>query len=102
MTLYWLTATGASASRIYFESHQSLDPRLRVEVPAALTTYPRDIEKHPRPWAEKRFSNIVRWRAPDAGGHFPSLEVPEAFISDLREGLVAVLHAHPEEVGVNR
>lgn len=93
VTLYWLTATGASAARIYFESHQSLDPDLRVSVPAALTTYPHDIEKHPRPWAEVRFSNIVRWRAPSAGGHFPALEMPDAFVRDLREGLAAVLAA---------
>ena len=93
VTLYWLTATGASAARIYFESHQSLDPDLRVAVPAALTTYPHDIEKHPRPWAEVRFSNIVRWRAPSAGGHFPALEMPDVFVRDLREGLAAVLAA---------
>lgn len=93
VTLYWLTATGASAARIYFESHQSLDPDLRVAVPAALTTYPHDIEKHPRPWAEVRFSNIVRWRAPSAGGHFPALEMPDAFVRDLREGLAEVMAA---------
>ncbi|MDF2992219.1 MAG: Epoxide hydrolase [Microbacterium sp.] len=93
VTLYWLTATGASASRIYFESHQSLDPDLRVDVPAALTTYPHDIEKHPRPWAEERFRRIVRWRAPEAGGHFPALEMPDAFVVDLREGLAAVMAA---------
>lgn len=64
VTLYWLTATGASASRIYLESHQTLDPDLRVTVPASLTTYPHDIEKHPRPWAEERFRRIVRRQAP--------------------------------------
>ena len=49
MTLYWLTATGALTARISLKSHQSLGPDLRVTVPAALTTYPHDIEKHPRP-----------------------------------------------------
>ncbi|GAB2583617.1 epoxide hydrolase family protein [Kribbella endophytica] len=93
VTLYWLTRTGASAARIYYESHSSLDPELRVDVPAAVTTYPRDIEKCPRPWAEKRFRQIVRWRTPDAGGHFPSLEVPGSFVNDLQEGLAAVLAA---------
>lgn len=93
VTLYWLTATGASAARIYFESHRSLDADLRVTVPAALTTYPHDIEKHPRPWAEERFRHIVRWRAPEAGGHFPALEMPGEFVRDLQEGLAAVLAA---------
>ncbi|WP_446666401.1 epoxide hydrolase family protein [Flexivirga sp. B27] len=91
VTLYWLTRTGASAARIYYESHNSLDPDLRVDVPAAITMYPKDIEKYPRPWAEQRFRRIVRWSEPDAGGHFPSLEVPDFFVHDVREGLAAVL-----------
>jgi pimeloyl-ACP methyl ester carboxylesterase len=94
VTLYWLTRTGASAARIYHESHNSLDPELRVDVPAAITMYPRDIEKCPRPWARERYRQIVRWRAPETGGHFPSLEVPEYFVRDLQEGLSAVLAAH--------
>ncbi|MET9497884.1 epoxide hydrolase [Streptomyces sp. NPDC006552] len=93
VTLYWLTRTGASAARIYYESHRSIDPGLRVDVPAALTMYPRDIEKCPLPWARERYHQIVRWRAPAAGGHFPSLEVPGYFVTDLREGLAAVLAA---------
>ncbi|PXY27778.1 epoxide hydrolase family protein [Prauserella muralis] len=94
VTLYWLTRTGASAARIYYESHNALDPELRVDVPSAITIYPRDIEKCPRPWAQERYRQIVRWRSPDVGGHFPSLEVPELFVRDLREGLAAVLAAH--------
>ncbi|GAB2693548.1 epoxide hydrolase family protein [Nocardia thraciensis] len=94
VTLYWLTATGASAARIYYESHNSLDPELRVDVPSALSVYPRDIEKCPRPWAQERFRQIVTWRAPEFGGHFPSLEVPEYFVEDVREGFAAVLAAH--------
>ncbi|HEY9290346.1 MAG TPA: alpha/beta fold hydrolase [Microlunatus sp.] len=94
VTLYWLTRTGASAARIYYESHDSLDPDLRVDVPSAISIYPRDIEKYPRPWSEQRYRQIVRWRSPEKGGHFPSLEVPEAFVKDLQEGLAAVLAAH--------
>lgn len=93
VTLYWLTRTGASAARIYYESHNSLDPALRVDVPSAITMYPRDIDKTPRPWAQERYRNIVRWRAPEAGGHFPSMEMPGFFVADLREGLAAVLAA---------
>ncbi|WP_030708422.1 epoxide hydrolase family protein [Streptomyces griseus] len=93
VTLYWLTRTGASAARIYYESHNSLDPALRVDVPSAITMYPRDIDKTPRPWAQERYRNIVRWRSPEAGGHFPSLEMPGFFVADLREGLAAVLAA---------
>jgi epoxide hydrolase len=93
VTLYWLTRTGASSARIYCESHNSLDPELRVDVPSAITMYPRDIEKYPRAWAQERYRRIVRWRSPESGGHFPSLEVPEYFVKDLQEGLAAVLAA---------
>ena len=93
VTLYWLTRSGESSARIYYESHNSLDPALRVDVPSAISMYPRDIEKCPRPWARERYRNIVRWRSPEFGGHFPSLEVPEYFVRDLQEGLAAVLAA---------
>jgi epoxide hydrolase len=94
VTLYWLTRTGASAARIYYESHNSLDPELRVDVPSAISMYPRDIEKCPRAWAQERYRQIVRWKTPEIGGHFPSLEVPEYFVKDLQEGLSAVLAAN--------
>lgn len=96
VTLYWLTRSGASAARIYFESHggvNALDPSLLVDVPSAITIYPRDIEKCPRTWAQERYRHIVRWCEPEAGGHFPSLEVPTSFVKDLQQGLAAVLAA---------
>ncbi|GAA3491647.1 epoxide hydrolase [Streptomyces cremeus] len=93
VTLYWLTRTGASSARIYYESHDSLDPGLRVDVPSAITTYPHDIEKYPRAWARERYRRIVRWNTPGSGGHFPSLEVTAPFVQDLRAGLAAVLAA---------
>ncbi|NKY51798.1 epoxide hydrolase family protein [Nocardia vermiculata] len=91
VTLYWLTRTGASAARIYHESHNALDPELRVDVPAAITAYPRDVEKCPRPWAQQRYRRIVHWSEPEHGGHFPSLEAPEYFVEDLQQGLATVL-----------
>jgi len=96
VTLYWLTRSGASSARIYYESHGGInayDPGLRVDIPSAISIYPRDIEKCPRVWAEKRYRNIVRWATPEAGGHFPSLEAPNDFVRDLQNGLAAVLAA---------
>lgn len=96
VTLYWLTRTGASSARIYAESHggvNAVDPALRVDVPSAISIYPRDIEKCPCTWAQERYRQIVRWNEPEAGGHFPSLEVPEYFVTDLQAGLAAVLAA---------
>lgn len=96
VTLYWLTRSGASAARIYYESHggvNAFDPDLRVDVPSAISIYPRDIEKCPRTWARERYRRIVRWNTPETGGHFPSLEVPGYFVKDLQDGLAAVLAA---------
>lgn len=96
VTLYWLTRTGASSARIYYESHggvNAFDTELRVDVPAAISVYPRDIEKCPRAWAQERYRQIVRWGTPERGGHFPSLEVPDYFVEDLQQGVAAVLAA---------
>ncbi|NEB75383.1 epoxide hydrolase 1 [Streptomyces sp. SID14478] len=94
ITLYWLTRSGASAARIYYESRDAFDPELRVDVPSAITMYPGDIEaRTPRAWAQERYRQIVRWGSPETGGHFPSLEVPEYFVKDVQEGLAAVLAA---------
>lgn len=71
-----------------------LDPELRVDVPPAISIYPRDIEKCPRPWAQERYGRIVRRRTPGSGGHFPSLEVLEDFVKDLQAGLAAGLAAY--------
>lgn len=93
VSLYWLTRTGASSARIYFESHDSLDPDLRVDVPTAITMYPCDIERYPRALSQQRYRHIVRWQAAPTGGHFPSLEAPDESITDLRAGLTAILAA---------
>lgn len=91
VSLYWLMRTGASSARIYFESHDSLDPDLRVDVPTAITMYPCDIERYPRELSQQRYRHIVRWQAAAKGGHFPSLEAPHDFLADLRAGLTAIL-----------
>lgn len=91
VSLYWLMRTGASSARIYAESHDSLGPDLRVDVPTAITMYPRDIERYPRALSQHRYRRIVRWQTAPKGGHFPSLEAPHDFVADLRAGLSAIL-----------
>ncbi|WP_228281569.1 alpha/beta fold hydrolase [Brevibacterium pigmentatum] len=91
VSLYWLMRTGASSARIYAESHDSLHPDLRVDVPTAITMYPCDIERYPRGLSQQRYRRVVRWQAAPKGGHFPSLEAPHDFLADLRAGLTAIL-----------
>lgn len=83
VSVAWLTATGASSARIYWESHSKtgLGP---VAVPTAVANYPKD-GRMPRPWIETRFSDIRSWKDHPSGGHFPALEQPDTLVTDLRE-----------------
>jgi epoxide hydrolase len=80
---YWLTRTGASSARIYWESFntQYTDP---VEVPTGVSIFPKEIFRPSRRWAERRYTNIVYWDEPDRGGHFAAFEQPELFVDQLR------------------
>ncbi|MFE3519524.1 epoxide hydrolase family protein [Streptomyces sp. NPDC059166] len=82
VTLAWLAGTGASSSRIYWESHNkmALD---RVDVPTACAVFPRDA-RMPRAWCEHRFTDLRRWTDHEHGGHFPALEQPELLVDELR------------------
>jgi pimeloyl-ACP methyl ester carboxylesterase len=53
-----------------------------VQVPTGCAVYPRDVRRVPRSWAERLYT-ITRWTQMPAGGHFPSLEEPELFVTDL-------------------
>lgn len=81
--LYWLPATGASAARLYWESYwrRRLDP---VSVPTGVTLFPKEINRIPRSWAERRFTDLRYWSEPETGGHFAALEQPEVFVEELR------------------
>src|SRR5882724_808241 len=91
ITLYWLTGTGASAARSYWEAYgpdapaagrQSLPP---PTIPAGFTTSPGEIWRTPRSWAEASYPNVIYFNEVDRGGHFAAWEEPELFSSELRE-----------------
>lgn len=84
--LYWLTASGASSARLYWESFgkefsASTD---RVTIPTGCSIFPKEIVPTPRSWAEKRYTNIVYWNELDRGGHFAAFEQPALFVEELR------------------
>ena len=83
VTLYWLSATGGSSARFYRENFPP-DNAGEVTVPAAVTIFPADIEKIPRPWVERRFTDLRSFTVAARGGHFPMLEVPDAYVDELR------------------
>ncbi len=92
VTLYWLTGTGASAARSYWEAYGADAPAAAaagqapppVTVPVAFTTFPGEIWRTPRSWAELAYPTLTYFNEADAGGHFAAWEEPELFAAELR------------------
>jgi pimeloyl-ACP methyl ester carboxylesterase len=89
ITLYWLTGTGASAARMYWENAQASARAAgqappEVSVPVAFTTFPGEIFQAPRSWVEKVYPSLVYFNKVDKGGHFAAWEQPELFAEELR------------------
>ncbi|HZT67551.1 MAG TPA: epoxide hydrolase [Acidimicrobiales bacterium] len=83
VSMYWLTRSGASAARIYWESFNR--PNLApVEVPSGVTRFPREIFRPSRRWVEGRFTDLRYWSEPERGGHFAAFEQPERFVEEVR------------------
>ena len=89
ITLYWLTGTGASAARSYWEEGQE-DARAAgqaptpVSIPVGFTTFPGEIWRTPRSWVEKAYPNVIYFNEVDKGGHFAAWEEPGLFSEELR------------------
>jgi pimeloyl-ACP methyl ester carboxylesterase len=91
ITLYWLTGTGASAARSYWEDGQALaaagasgQAPPEVSIPTGFTTFPGEIWRTPRSWAENSYPNLTYFNEVDKGGHFAAWEEPELFSSEVR------------------
>ena len=91
ITLYWLAGTGASAARSYWDggqaaAHAAGQARPEMKLPAGFTTFPGEIFRAPRSWAEKLYPNLVYFHEADRGGHFAAWEQPQLFSEELRAG----------------
>ena len=91
ITLYWLTDTGASAARSYWENGQAAAAATAsgqappdVALPTGFTTFPGEIWQTPRSWAEKSYPNLTYFNKVDRGGHFAAWEEPELFTTEVR------------------
>jgi pimeloyl-ACP methyl ester carboxylesterase len=88
--LYWVTRSGASAARLYWESFQQVSEWFAtsvgppVHVPTGASIFPGDVPRPSRRWAARRYTNIVYWNELTAGGHFAALEQPTVFVDELR------------------
>ena len=84
--LYWLTNTGASAARLYWETKVLALNASESSVPVALTVFPDEYYRAPRSWAEWAYHNLIYFHEVDRGGHFAAWEQPELFSEEVRAG----------------
>jgi hypothetical protein len=91
ITLYWLTGTGASAARSYWESYGA--PAIAaaagpappaVSVPVGFTTFPGELWRTPRSWVDQSYPNVMYFNEVDKGGHFAAWEEPDVFSEEVR------------------
>ena len=89
ITLYWLTGTGTSAARSYWENGRAADLAAGqapppVSLPVGFTTFPGEIWRSPRSWVEASYPNVVYFNEVDKGGHFAAWEEPQLFSEEIR------------------
>jgi epoxide hydrolase len=89
--LYWVTGSGASSARLYWESIREVQRLFQraaqvdpVRVPTGCSIFPMDLPRPSRRWAARRFTDIRYWHELDRGGHFAAFEQPEAFVAEVR------------------
>ena len=86
-TLYWLTNTGISAARGYWENKgRSVFGVFNVSIPVAMTVFPGELYQAPKSWAERAYAKLVYFNKVDKGGHFAAWEQPQLFAEELRAG----------------
>jgi len=97
ITLYWLTRTGASAARSYWEDGLALARALasgqappQLSLPVGFTTFPGEIWRTPRSWVEASYPNVAYFNEVDKGGHFAAWEEPQVFAEELRAAFTSL------------
>jgi pimeloyl-ACP methyl ester carboxylesterase len=84
ITLTWLTNTGISSARLYWENTLGFFDVKGVTVPAAVSVFPRELYQAPRSWAEKAYPNLIYFNEVDTGNHFAAWQQPELFTTEVR------------------
>jgi pimeloyl-ACP methyl ester carboxylesterase len=86
VTLYWVTRTATSSTRLYWETRRAgraALPQARIEVPTGIANYPDELTRMPRAWVEHRY-HVTHWVDQPRGGHFAAMQVPDLFVDDVR------------------
>lgn len=82
--LYWLTRTGGSSARLYWESLSDAALSSQIAMPVAVSLFPDDVTYTPRHWAARLMTDITSWNEVEAGGHLAAFEQPEIFVREVR------------------
>jgi len=86
ITLYWLTNTGVSAARLYWENKASFFDAKPITIPFAISVFPDELYQAPRSWAERAYpGNLIHYNRLDRGGHFAAWEQPQLFSEEMRD-----------------
>jgi len=85
ITLYWLTNTGVSSGRLYWENKADFFDAKDISIPFAISVFPDELYQAPRSWAERAYpKNLIYFNELDRGGHFAAWEQPDLFTSEMR------------------
>jgi pimeloyl-ACP methyl ester carboxylesterase len=85
ITLYWLTNTGVSAARLYWENKAEFFDAKPITIPFAISVFPDELYQAPRSWAERAYPhNLIHYNKLDRGGHFAAWEHPDLFAAEMR------------------
>ena len=88
ITLTWLTNTGVSASRLYWENRfKGYFYAKGVYIPVAVSVFPDELYPAPRSWAERAYPKLIHYNKVEKGGHFAAWEQPKLFSEEVRAGL---------------
>jgi hypothetical protein len=84
ITLTWVTNTGISSARLYWENKLGFFDVKGVKVPAAVSVFPRELYRAPRSWTEQAYPNLMYFNEVDRGNHFAAWQEPELFTTEVR------------------
>jgi pimeloyl-ACP methyl ester carboxylesterase len=91
ITLYWLTNTGISAARLYWENKADFFNAKNITIPFAMSIFPDELCQAPRSWAERAYpNNLIHYNQLDKGGHFAAWEQPQLFSQEMRDSFRAL------------
>jgi pimeloyl-ACP methyl ester carboxylesterase len=86
ITLFWVTTTGVSASRLYWEYRGGFWDAKGVAIPVAVSVFPGEAYQAPRSWVERAYPQLIHYNRLDRGGHFAAWEQPQLFAQEVRAG----------------